>query len=141
MLCLCWILHHKACPDSLCNFILPSNIVTRNHQKMLIFFLQILPTTGIIKPSQMVEVSICHEDFCTKEEFLDGIAQNWWCEDTRDKEAILLVKITGCCSTDAKTHRVRVRHCLLTSTYSTTKGDSEGTGTQSNLLHRADFVH
>ncbi|XP_039121726.1 LOW QUALITY PROTEIN: type II inositol polyphosphate 5-phosphatase 15-like [Dioscorea cayenensis subsp. rotundata] len=104
-------------------------------------WLQILPATGIIKPSQMVEVSVCHEDFFTKEEFLDGIAQNWWCEDTRDKEAILLVKITGCCSTDAKTHRVRVRHCLLTSASSTTKGDSEGTGTQSNLLHRADFVH
>ncbi|KAJ0972443.1 hypothetical protein J5N97_020402 [Dioscorea zingiberensis] len=102
-------------------------------------WLEVLPASGIIKPGQITEVSVCHEDFFTKEEFLDGVAQNWWCEDTRDNEAILLVNITGSCSTDSRRHRIRVRHCLSGSASSKMKGDSGGT--QANLLHRSDFAH
>lgn len=66
----------------------------------------------MIKPEQSVEVLVHHEEFHTLEEFVDGIPQNWWCEDTRDKEVILIVNVTGSCSAQTFSHRVRVRHCF-----------------------------
>lgn len=63
-----------------------------------------------------MEITIHHEDFYTQEEFVDGIPQNWWCEDTRDKEAVLMVNITGSTSTETKTHMINIRHrCPATS--------------------------
>ncbi|KAH1191910.1 Type II inositol polyphosphate 5-phosphatase 15 [Glycine max] len=56
-------------------------------------WLEVSPATGIIRPDQIVEVSVHHEEFQTLEEFVDGVVQNSWCEDSRDKEAILVVKI------------------------------------------------
>ncbi|RDY05478.1 Type II inositol polyphosphate 5-phosphatase 15, partial [Mucuna pruriens] len=55
-------------------------------------WLEVTPATGIIRPDQIVEVSVHHEEFQTLEEFVDGVVQNSWCEDSRDKEAILVVK-------------------------------------------------
>ncbi|KAG4997662.1 hypothetical protein JHK82_028431 [Glycine max] len=55
-------------------------------------WLEVSPATGIIRPDQIVEVSVHHEEFQTLEEFVDGVVQNSWCEDSRDKEAILVVK-------------------------------------------------
>ena len=52
--------------------------------------IQVSPATGIIRPDQIVEVSVHHEEFQTLEEFVDGVVQNSWCEDSRDKEAILV---------------------------------------------------
>ncbi|KAK4421942.1 Type I inositol polyphosphate 5-phosphatase 12 [Sesamum alatum] len=74
-------------------------------------WLEVSPAAGMINPDQVVEISIHHEDFHTTEEFVDGIPQSWWSEDTRDKEVILLVNIRGSCSTETKSHRVNVRHC------------------------------
>ena len=63
-----------------------------------------------------MDITIHHEDFYTQEEFVDGIPQNWWCEDTRDKEAVIVVNITGSTSTETKTHTINVRHrCPATS--------------------------
>ncbi|KAI8537183.1 hypothetical protein RHMOL_Rhmol09G0005100 [Rhododendron molle] len=76
-------------------------------------WLEVSPAAGIIKPDQVVEVSVRHEEFHTLEEFVDGgIPQSWWSEDTRDKEVILLVSVRGSCSIETKIHRVRVRHCF-----------------------------
>ncbi|PQQ17858.1 hypothetical protein Pyn_24437 [Prunus yedoensis var. nudiflora] len=71
-------------------------------------WLEVTPATGMIKPEQSVEVSIHHEEFHTLEEFVDGIPQNWLCEDTRDKEVILIVNVEGSCSAQTSSHRVRV---------------------------------
>nr|XP_011464429.1 PREDICTED: type I inositol 1,4,5-trisphosphate 5-phosphatase 12 isoform X2 [Fragaria vesca subsp. vesca] len=79
-------------------------------------WLEVTPAAGIIKPEQSAEVSVHHEEFHTSEEFVDGIPQNWWCEDTRDKEVILLVKVQGSCSAQTYTHRIRVRHCFSAKT-------------------------
>ncbi|PPD66983.1 hypothetical protein GOBAR_DD36138 [Gossypium barbadense] len=49
-------------------------------------WLEVTPAAGIIKPEQSVEVAVHHEEFHTLEDLVDGIPQNWWCEDTRDKE-------------------------------------------------------
>lgn len=77
---------------------------------------QVLPANGLIKPGETVDITIHHEDFYTQEEFVDGIPQNWWCEDTRDKEAVIMVNITGSTSTETKTHMINVRHrCPATS--------------------------
>ncbi|KAI4988763.1 hypothetical protein ZWY2020_036080 [Hordeum vulgare] len=54
-------------------------------------WLEVQPANGLIKPGETVEITIHHEDFYTQEEFVDGIPQNWWCEDTRDKEAVLMM--------------------------------------------------
>ncbi|KAM7272376.1 hypothetical protein ACFE04_027039 [Oxalis oulophora] len=51
-------------------------------------WLEITPAAGVIKPDSYAEVSIHHKEFHTLEEFVDGIPQNWWCEDARDKEAV-----------------------------------------------------
>ncbi|KAK1291276.1 Type I inositol 1,4,5-trisphosphate 5-phosphatase 12 [Acorus calamus] len=101
-------------------------------------WLEVTPAAGVIKPGQIVEVSVHHEDFHTLEEFVDGIPQNWWCEDTRDKEVMLLVNVTGSFSTEVKTHRIRVHHCFSSKT---TRSDSRESSRriQSNLLHRSDF--
>jgi hypothetical protein len=71
---------------------------------------QVQPAVGLIKPGETVEITVHHEDFYTQEEFVDGIPQNWWCEDTRDKEAVLKVIISGSTSTETKTHTINVRH-------------------------------
>ncbi|KAG2320239.1 hypothetical protein Bca52824_013452 [Brassica carinata] len=74
-------------------------------------WLEVTPAAGIINPEGTVDVKVHHEDFHTLEECVDGIPQSWWCEDTRDKEAILLVNIRGSCSTTWTSHSVKVRHC------------------------------
>ena len=68
------------------------------------------PAIGLIKPGETVEITLHHEDFYTQEEFVDGIPQNWWCEDTREKEAVLRINITGSSSTETKTHTINVQH-------------------------------
>ncbi|XP_050236714.1 type I inositol polyphosphate 5-phosphatase 12-like isoform X2 [Mercurialis annua] len=75
-------------------------------------WLEVTPAAGVIKPDQFAEVSVHHEEFHTLEEFVDGIPQNWWCEDTRDKEVILVVIIQGSSSTHIKSHKIHVRHCF-----------------------------
>ncbi|KAL8030521.1 hypothetical protein ABFX02_14G291300 [Erythranthe guttata] len=75
-------------------------------------WLEVTPAAGMIDPDQVAEITIHHEEFHTMEEFVDGVPQSWWSEDTRDKEVILLVNVRGSCSTETKTHRVNVRHCL-----------------------------
>lgn len=70
----------------------------------------------MIKPEQTVEVLVRHEEFHTLEEFVEGIPQNWWSEDTRDKELILVVNVQGSCSTRVNTHKICVRHCLSSKT-------------------------
>ncbi|KAJ6859658.1 hypothetical protein NC651_036063 [Populus alba x Populus x berolinensis] len=51
-------------------------------------WLEVTPAAGIIKQDHFVDISVHHEEFHSLEEHFDGIPQNWWCEDTRDKEAI-----------------------------------------------------
>ncbi|XP_056848524.1 type I inositol polyphosphate 5-phosphatase 13 isoform X1 [Raphanus sativus] len=74
-------------------------------------WLEVTPAAGMISPEGTVGVKVHHEDFHTMEECVDGIPQSWWCEDTRDKEAILLVNIRGSCSTTMTSHSIKVRHC------------------------------
>lgn len=59
-------------------------------------------------------MSVHQEDFQTLEEFVDGVPQNCWCEDTRDREVILVVKVRGRYTTESRNHLVRVRHCFTT---------------------------
>ncbi|KAF6160775.1 hypothetical protein GIB67_035976 [Kingdonia uniflora] len=105
-------------------------------------WLEVNPAAAIIKPGQCAEVSVHHEEFHTLEEFVDGIPQNWWCEDTRDKEVILAVIVRGSCSTETRTHRVRVRHCFSSKTV---RADSRHNATsrraQGNQLHRSGIQH
>lgn len=74
--------------------------------------LQITPAAGVIKPEQSVDISVHHEEFHMLEEFVEGVPQNWWSEDTRDKEAILTLVIHGSCSTGMRSHQIRVRYCF-----------------------------
>ncbi|CAM8942531.1 unnamed protein product [Rhodiola kirilowii] len=101
-------------------------------------WLKVIPASGIIKPDEIFEVAVHHQDYQTVEEFVDGVPQNWWCEDARDKEVILAVKVHDGCMRDARTHRIRLRHCLATSNASNSKPDNLN-NIQSNLLHRSDI--
>ncbi|KAK4489078.1 hypothetical protein RD792_004872 [Penstemon davidsonii] len=74
-------------------------------------WLEVIPAAGIIKPDHVADISIHHVEFHKSEEYVDGIPQSWWSEDTRDKEVILLVNVRGSCSTDRKIHRIHVRQC------------------------------
>lgn len=105
------------------------------HMKQLLILcicgsnIQVTPAAGSIKPDSSAEVSIHHEEFHTLEEFVDGIPQNWWSEDTRDKEVILAMIVQGSCSTETKQHQIRVRHCF---TAKTVRLDSKSNGSRKN---------
>lgn len=103
-------------------------------------WLEVSPGTGIIKPNQIAEVSVRLEDFPTVEEYVDGVAQNSWCEDTRDEEVILVLVVHGRFSTQTKNHRIRVRHIpRCASTAKKHYDDVPKTSGQVNALHRSDY--
>ncbi|ONK72533.1 uncharacterized protein A4U43_C04F20400 [Asparagus officinalis] len=102
-------------------------------------WLQVNPAAGVIKPGQIIEVRVQHEEHFTQEAFVDGVPSNWWCEDAKDKEVILLVNITGSYSTEKKTHRIHVRRCYSSQSSSEDKGTTTNK-VQSNHLHRAEFA-
>ncbi|KAL6971854.1 phosphoinositide 5-phosphatase [Sarracenia purpurea var. burkii] len=79
-------------------------------------WLEVSPAAGIIKPDQVVEVSVRHEESHTLEEFVDGVPQSWWSEDTRNKELILLVNVRGTCSIETRSHKIYVCHCFSAKT-------------------------
>ncbi|CAA0821233.1 Type II inositol 1-4-5-trisphosphate 5-phosphatase FRA3 [Striga hermonthica] len=103
-------------------------------------WLEVKPASGIIEADQITEISIRHEEYETFEEFVDGVPRNFWCEDARDKEVILAVKVRGTCTTEPKCHRVRVRYSItgkLTPMNNSKANNSSGA--HANLLHRADY--
>ncbi|XP_065873239.1 type II inositol polyphosphate 5-phosphatase 15 isoform X2 [Euphorbia lathyris] len=100
-------------------------------------WLQVTPAVGVIKPDQMSEVSVHLEDFPTLEVFVDGVPRNSWCEDTRDKEAILVIKVHGINTADSRDHRIRVRHCC--SSRRAGHGPKSNGSSQGNILPRSDY--
>ncbi|KAL9165524.1 hypothetical protein ABFS82_06G175800 [Erythranthe guttata] len=103
-------------------------------------WLEVSPAAGIIEADQIAEISIRADEYQTLEEFVDGVPQNFWCEDSRDKEVVLLVKVQGRCTVDPKFHRIRVRYSITGKlTPMIRKDDSTPTPVQSNMLHRSDF--
>ncbi|KAJ0018361.1 hypothetical protein Pint_11667 [Pistacia integerrima] len=102
-------------------------------------WLEVIPATGVIKPDHTVELSVHHEDFQTLEEFVDGVPQNWWCEDMRDQEIILIVKVRGRYSPDTKNHHVRVCHCYSVKTKKVDDKPNESGQVQGNVLPRSDY--
>ncbi|KAF5959225.1 hypothetical protein HYC85_000434 [Camellia sinensis] len=101
-------------------------------------WLEVSPAAGIIKPDHIVEISVRREDFQTLEEFVDGVPRNWWCEDARDKEVILVVKVRDSCTTETRSHRIRVRHSFSGKTMHMDNKDNSG-HIQANVLRRSDF--
>lgn len=104
-------------------------------------WLEVRPAAGIIGPNHIVEVSVRHEEFQTFEEFVDGVPRNWWCEDNRDKEMILVVKVFGSYMIQTREHRIRVRQCLLSKSTNVDSRPSNPKRTQENVLYRSDFQH
>ncbi|XP_023520635.1 type II inositol polyphosphate 5-phosphatase 15-like [Cucurbita pepo subsp. pepo] len=102
-------------------------------------WLEVSPATGIIKPNQIVEVSVRLEESHMSEGFVDGQPQNSWCEVTRDKEVMLLVKVYGTFSSKSKNHRIRVRHCVSPKTEGTESKTNNSTQNQGKVLHRSDI--
>lgn len=70
---------------------------------------------------------------------MDGVPQNFWCEDARDKEVMLLLKVRGKCTTDAKCHRIRVRYSISGKRTPMNHKSMNSNPVQANLLQRADF--
>lgn len=99
---------------------------------------QVSPAAGIITPDHITEISVHHQEFHTLEEFVDGVPQNWWCEDARDKEVILLVRVRGSFSTGTRTHRIRVRHSFSGKNMRVDNKDKPG-HIQANVLQRSDL--
>ncbi|XP_050206188.1 type II inositol polyphosphate 5-phosphatase 15-like [Mercurialis annua] len=102
-------------------------------------WLKVTPATGVIKPDNTAEVSVHIDDFPTREEFLDGLCRNSWSEDSRDEEAILVIKVHGANNTvDWKDHRVRVRHSGSARTGRVDPKSNSPGQVQGNLLPRSD---
>ncbi|KAL6994604.1 phosphoinositide 5-phosphatase [Sarracenia purpurea var. burkii] len=99
---------------------------------------KVSPAAGIIKSHQIAEITVNHDEFHTLEEFVDGVPQNWWCEDDRDQEVMLVVKVHGSCTTESRSHRIRLRHCFSGKIMRTDNKNSSGHN-QANLLRRSDF--
>lgn len=103
------------------------------------FFHQVTPAKGVIDPDRTLEVEVHSEEFQTLEEFVDGVPLNSWCEDARDKEIIMVVRVHGSCCTEVGNHRIRVRYsCLAKERRSKTKPENERK-VQSNLLQRSNI--
>ncbi|KAJ9169219.1 hypothetical protein P3X46_017431 [Hevea brasiliensis] len=103
-------------------------------------WLEVIPAAGVIKPDHIAEVSVHLEDFPTLEEFVDGVPQNSWCEDTRDREAILVIKVHGTNNTNhSRNHRIRVRHCCSSQTVRIDPKSNRSRQVQGSLLHRSDY--
>ncbi|KAK7278295.1 hypothetical protein RJT34_23321 [Clitoria ternatea] len=103
-------------------------------------WLEVSPATGIIRPDQIFEVSVHHEEFQTHEEFVDGVMQNSWCEDSRDKEAMLIVKVRGNYTVQTRNHRVCVHHCYSSKKNQKIEPQPNGSRhVQGTVLHRSDF--
>ncbi|KDP32488.1 hypothetical protein JCGZ_13413 [Jatropha curcas] len=103
-------------------------------------WLEVTPAAGVIKPDHIAEVSVHLEDFPTLEEFVDGVPQNSWCEDTRDKEAIMAVKVHSSNNTTAlRNHRIRVRHCCSRKTTRIDPTPKQSGQVQGSLLPRSDY--
>ncbi|KAK2635104.1 hypothetical protein Ddye_029896 [Dipteronia dyeriana] len=102
-------------------------------------WLEVMPATGVLKPDCIEEISVHHEDFQTLKEFVDGVPQNWWCEDMRDQEVILVVKFRGSLSTETKNHRIRVRHCYSAKTQPMDHKPNHTGHIQGNVLPRSDY--
>ncbi|KAL3520460.1 hypothetical protein ACH5RR_018609 [Cinchona calisaya] len=104
-------------------------------------WLEVIPAAGIIKPDHVAEISVHHEEYETLEEFVDGTPQNWWCEDARDKEVILLVKVYGSFSTEAKAHRIRLRHSFSGKSKPMNRRINNPNHPPANVLYRSEFQH
>lgn len=100
---------------------------------------QVTPAAGVIKPDQIAEVSVHLEDFPTLEEYVDGAPQNSWCEDTRDKEAILVIKVHGMNTRDSRDHRIRIRHCCAPRRAGLDPKSNGSSQVPGNLLPRSDY--
>lgn len=103
-------------------------------------WLEVKPTSGIIEPNHIAEIVVHHQGYETLEEYVDGVSQNSWCEDVRDKEVMLVVEVRGSCTTEKKCHRVRVRHTQSLSDKSMPMEPKHDNLNQvhANVLHRAD---
>ncbi|XP_016471124.1 type I inositol polyphosphate 5-phosphatase 13-like [Nicotiana tabacum] len=105
-------------------------------------WLEVTPAAGIIKPDQAAEILIRHEEFNKLEDTVDGIPQSWWREDTRDKEVILLINVTASRSTEARTHKVHVRHSFSANAVRTTsKSSSRRSQGGGSSHHRSALRH
>ncbi|GAB2277139.1 hypothetical protein Dimus_011847 [Dionaea muscipula] len=102
-------------------------------------WLQVNPAMGIIEPDHTAEISIHHVEFPMQEEYVDGITQNSWCEDARDKEVILLVKIHGSCTTETSSHRIRIGHSLSSKKKPYGVDTNDSTKVPRNLLPRSNL--
>ncbi|XP_071921675.1 type II inositol polyphosphate 5-phosphatase 15-like [Coffea arabica] len=102
-------------------------------------WLEVTPAAGIIKPDHIAEISVHHEEYQTLEEFVDGTPQNSWCEDARDKEVILVVKVRGSLSAEAKSHRIRVRHSFSGKPRRMNQRINNPNPPPSNVLYRSEF--
>ncbi|GMH11423.1 hypothetical protein Nepgr_013264 [Nepenthes gracilis] len=102
-------------------------------------WLEVNPATGIIEPDHTAEISVHHDDFHTREEFVDGLPRNSWCEDARDREVILAVNIGGSFTTETSSHRIKVRHCFSAKTKHLSPKSDGSDKSQRNLLHRSSI--
>lgn len=102
-------------------------------------WLEVKPTAGIILPGHIAEISVQHEGYETLEEFVDGVPQNCWCEDSRDKEVMLVVEVRGSCTTKAKRHRIRVRHSISAKDMPMEHKPNNSRRTHAHALHRSDI--
>lgn len=102
-------------------------------------WLEVTPAAGIIKQDHFVEIAVHHEDFRSLEELVDGIPQNWWSEDTRDKEATLSVNIQGSNRTETQSHQIVVRHCYSAKTVRIDSKSNNSWRGKGGSVHRSDL--
>ncbi|XP_030540697.1 type II inositol polyphosphate 5-phosphatase 15-like isoform X2 [Rhodamnia argentea] len=102
-------------------------------------WLRVSPVSGIIKPEHTTEVSVHHEKFQTVEEFVDGVPQNWWCEDNRDREVVLEVRVSSSYMTETRNHRIRVRYCISSKGKQVGDISLNSKQAQANLLDRSNL--
>ncbi|XP_074281301.1 type I inositol polyphosphate 5-phosphatase 12-like isoform X2 [Silene latifolia] len=110
-------------------------------------WLEVTPACGIINPEKSIEVMVRHTESHTLGDLVEGVPQNWWSEDTRDKAVILGVQVLGTQSMETRKLQVHVRHCYSSkklhteSRTSISRKPNHGSQHRSDSHYNSDSVH
>lgn len=80
---------------------------------MLYLILQVTPTVGVIKPGEVMEISVRDDESHISEETVEAIIPPTHNENLKNKEVTLMVTVFGNYTTENTIYRIRVRSFVV----------------------------
>ncbi|KAH9623317.1 hypothetical protein KSS87_021962 [Heliosperma pusillum] len=136
-----WLELHPNNTDNNPGSFLPVRLLSRCGHGVDRVGFRVTPACGIINPEQSIEVMVRHTESQTLGDLVEGVPQNWWSEDTRDKAVILGVQVLGSQSMETRKLQVHVRHCYSSKKPHTESRTSISRKPNNGTQHRSDSYH